>query len=220
MSDDEPGLDAAYSLRTPDDSRRLYAEWADTYDTEFIEANGYVYHHNVVDLYVGAGGSANGRTLDVGCGTGVVGVVLAQQAGGRIDGVDISPEMLAVAEAKEVYDSLIVADLTVGLNQPDDVYGGVVSVGTFTHGHLGAEPIDELLRVATPGALFAIGVNRDHFAGLGFGDWFRDRSAAGAISDYREHEVTIYEAMEGEHASDRSTVALFRAGSRPGESLS
>ena len=212
MTADEPGLDAAYSLHTPDDSRRLYAEWADTYDEGFIEANGYVYHQNVVALYLEAGGSVNDRTLDVGCGTGVVGVVLAERAGGAIDGVDISPEMLAIAETKEVYGSLIVADLTAGLDRPDDAYGGVISVGTFTHGHLGPDPIDELVRVATPGALFAIGVNRDHFARLGFADWFRDRSEAGAISDYREQEVTIYEAMEGEHAGDRSTVALFRAG--------
>jgi len=43
---------------------------------------------------------------------------------------------------------------------PDSAYGGI-SVGTFTHGHVGPEAIDELLRVAGPGTLFAMGSNAE-----------------------------------------------------------
>jgi SAM-dependent methyltransferase len=52
------------------------------------------------DLLVAAGDLAGRRTLDVGCGTGTLAVELAER-GGKVWGVDSSPEMLAEAQAKE-----------------------------------------------------------------------------------------------------------------------
>jgi ubiquinone/menaquinone biosynthesis C-methylase UbiE len=52
------------------------------------------------DLLVAAGDLAGRRTLDVGCGTGTLAVALAER-GGKVWGVDSSPEMLAEAQAKE-----------------------------------------------------------------------------------------------------------------------
>lgn len=48
---------------------------------------------------VGAGDLDGRRTLDVGCGTGTFAVALAER-GGKVWGVDASPEMLAEARAK------------------------------------------------------------------------------------------------------------------------
>ena len=215
-ADDPIGLDDAYSLETPDDSRRLYAKWADSYDAGFIEANGYVYHENVVGLFLDAGGSAGGAVLDVGCGTGVVGVALGDVGETTVDGIDISPEMLAVAEQKRTvhgtpaYRRLLEADLTQSIDIADDAYSGIISVGTFTHGHLGPEAIDELVRVAAPTAVCAIGINADHYAERGFDSWFAKRSLEGRITSPQIVNVSIYEAMEGEHSGDRSNVAVFQ----------
>ena len=52
------------------------------------------------ELLVAAGDLAGRRTLDVGCGTGALAVALAER-GGKVWGVDSSPEMLAEARAKE-----------------------------------------------------------------------------------------------------------------------
>ena len=52
------------------------------------------------DLLVAAGDLAGRRTLDVGCGTGTLAVALAER-GGKVWGVDSSPEMLAEAQAKK-----------------------------------------------------------------------------------------------------------------------
>ena len=214
--EDDIWLDEAYSLETPDDSRELYAKWAATYDSGFIEPTGYVYHVNVARVFAEAGGSVNDRTLDVGTGTGVVGMALIGLGMTGVDGVDISPEMLEVARSKRtragdaVYDTLIEADLTEGVPVPDGRYGGVISAGTFTHGHLGPAPIGELLRLAAPRALFALGVNRDHYERLGFGEWLTDRVARGEIADLRTEEVSIYSDLTGPHAGTRATVALFR----------
>lgn len=215
-AEDAIWLDAAYALESPEDNRALYARWAATYDSGFIEPTGYVYHTNVARLFVEAGGSTNGLTLDVGCGTGVVGSALRDMGQPRVDGIDISTEMLAAARAKRtpdgdpVYHRLIEADLTAGIALDDDTYGGVVSVGTFTHGHLGPEPIAELLRIALPGALFAIGINRDHYRALGFDDWFDRRRAEGRIVDLVVHDVAVYSRLSGDHADTRSNATLFR----------
>ena len=209
-------LDEAYALETPEDNRELYAKWAATYDRGFIEPTGYVYHTNVAKLFVDTGGSTNGRTLDVGCGTGVVGMALLELGERIIDGVDISSEMLAVARTKQtrqgepVYRRLFEGDLTARIDADDGVYGGIISVGTFTHGHLGPEPIDELLRVAAPGALLAIGINRDHYDESGFADYFGQRTADGTIAELTSHDVPIYSRLSGPHADARSTTLLFR----------
>ncbi len=48
--------------------------------------------------------------LDIGCGTGLAGVLLRPWAG-RLDGFDLSPVMVAEAGRKGVYDTVAVADL-------------------------------------------------------------------------------------------------------------
>lgn len=215
-TDDEPGLDAAYSLETPDDSRRLYAKWAQSYDADFIARNGYVYHENVVAAFLDAGGSAGGAVLDVGCGTGIVGVALADVGEKIVDGIDISPEMLDVAKAKvnvfgePAYRTLVVADLTEPLDIPDDSYMGIISVGTFTHGHLSPEPLRELTRIAAPSAVCAVGINAQHYVDMGFDALFAELSSAGLITSPDLIDVSIYEAMRGQHAGDRATVAIFQ----------
>jgi len=214
--EDDPDLDLAYSLETPDDSRRLYARWAETYDETFVEKHGYVYHENVVGIFLDAGGSAGGAILDVGCGTGVVGVALGDVGETIVDGVDISPEMLDVARGKltvhgrPAYRNLIEGDLTQTVPIGDDTYSGIVSVGTFTHGHLGPEAIDELVRVAAPSAVCALGINAVHYAELGFDRWFASRSAQGRLTSPHLINVSIYEAGQGDHAGDRAEVVVFQ----------
>jgi predicted TPR repeat methyltransferase len=51
------------------------------------------------------------RAIDLACGTGRIGRWLRAQGVGAIDGVDLTPEMLAQAHPKEVYDRLLLGDL-------------------------------------------------------------------------------------------------------------
>jgi predicted TPR repeat methyltransferase len=57
--------------------------------------------------------------LDLGCGTGLSGVIVASRAR-RLAGVDISPMMLAKAENRQVYDELVESEITDYLNTVDD----------------------------------------------------------------------------------------------------
>ncbi len=205
---DEPNLDAAYALETPDDNRELYAKWAATYEDDFVAARGYEYHLRVAELLV-AGDRPTGPVLDVGCGTGVVGVALRERGVEAIDGVDISPEMLDQAASKGVYRQLLEADLTVGMDVADDTYAGLTSSGTFTHGHLPPEPLGELIRVAMPGARCAIGVNTAHFAELGFEAWLDVAVTDARIEPYAVHRIKVYEDSDPSIDDQMSDVVVF-----------
>jgi predicted TPR repeat methyltransferase len=54
---------------------------------------------------------AQAAVLDVGCGTGLAGEALAALGFAVVDGLDISPEMMAVAMARGAYRQCLQADL-------------------------------------------------------------------------------------------------------------
>lgn len=129
-------VDDAYALETPADSIRLYGEWAPTYDSDLIERIGYVVHQRVAEILLRQRSLIDGAVLDVGCGTGLVGVKLRERGIDVIDGVDISPQMLDEAGKKTtengdpVYRNLFAADLTDRLDIPDNKYAGLRGRGT------------------------------------------------------------------------------------------
>jgi predicted TPR repeat methyltransferase len=170
MSQDEPDLDAAYGLKTPDDSKRLYAAWAKTYDAGFAARMDYCLPERVVQAFVEC--RPRGPVLDIGAGTGLVGAHLAAADLGPVDGVDISQEMLDVAAERGVYRRLFIGDMAARLDVADGTYQSVVSSGTFTTGHVGPEALDEVLRVAATGAQIAISVSKAHFEAAGFAKTF------------------------------------------------
>ena len=209
-------VDDAYAIKTPADSVRLYGEWADTYDSGFVEREGYVVYLRVAELMLGQRALINGAVLDVGCGTGIVGVCLREGGIEVVDGVDISPPMLVEAGKKKtktddpVYRKLIAANLTQSLDIPDSQYAGLISAGTFTHGHLGPDSLNELWRIAAPGAVCTIGVRSTHYESMGFDEKLSADVASGKITKPALVEVDMYSAQTRnlEHANDRAFVVV------------
>lgn len=207
MAQKPPGLDAAYALETPDDNRELYRDWAETYDSDFATQMDYRLPFRVAETYAAAGGDA--PVLDVGAGTGLVAQRLAELGIGPVDATDISPEMLDVARAKGLYRDLFTADITARSDVPDSHYAGIISSGTFTLGHVGPDAIDELLRIAAPGALFALSINAAHWHSAGFAAKFAELEPQ--ITGLSLVPVRIYgENAQGEHATDEGNIAVFR----------
>ena len=208
-------LTDAYSVETPEDNLDLYARWADTYESGFVADEGYVYHHGVAEVFLENFISKNEPILDVGCGTGLVGEALCANSSLQlsVEGLDLSSEMLEYARLKKtstgqpVYSNLHVGDLTATLDLPDNTYSGIVSCGTFTHGHVGPEAFDELYRIARPGALFAIAINPDHFSNKGFETRFNEDVSSGIITKPVYKKVQVYST--GLHAQERFPVGIF-----------
>ncbi|MEO1679473.1 MAG: class I SAM-dependent methyltransferase [Pseudomonadota bacterium] len=205
---DEYDLDQAYEIHGAEDAKKLYGDWAATYDTSFGEAWGYVAPRRIAEIYLATRKTADDApVLDVGAGTGLVAEALP---GLTVDGVDISPEMLAQAEAKGLYRDRILADLTATLPMADGSYDGLISCGTFTHGHVGPECLPELLRVARPGALFVCGTRPAVYDGMGFGSALALLVASGTVTPLTFHEIGIYEGASHDHAADTGLVMVFR----------
>lgn len=207
-------LNEAYAVEGPEGSRELYASWAATYDSDFVVESRYVYHQQVAEVFCDGFTEFSQPVLDVGCGTGVVGAELARLGVPVIYGIDISPEMLAEAGAKThdgrpVYRQLIEADLTGRIVLANRTYAGIVSAGAFTHGHLGPESISELLRVASPGARCALGINSAHFDELGFGDWLEQRQTGGRITGLTFELRPIYHGADEADPNQWARIAIF-----------
>lgn len=206
-ANDTPDLEAAYAVKTPDDSKALYRSWAATYDETFAAALRYAAPARIAALF-DSRWSGVGRILDVGCGTGLV----AQELSARpVDGLDISAEMLGVAAQKGLYERLMVGDLTARLAIPDNAYGGLISAGAFTHGHVGPDALDELARIAAPGALFVLGVNAEVFGELDFGAKLAALEGAQRIEAVDLVEGRIYaDSADHDTADDRFLATVFR----------
>ena len=206
---DDPDLESAYKLETPEDNLRLYSNWAATYDAGFVEATTYRFPEIVVRTYLETGGGE--PCLDVGCGTGVIGEHFPD--GAVLDGLDLSPEMLAVARSKGHYRNLIEANLKQTLPIPDATYGGLVSSGTFTHGHVGAEALPELVRILARGALAVITVRPQVWTEMGFEPTFDALAGDGLVTMPEMSEEKIYadpdRAPEG-HDQDTGYIVTFR----------
>ncbi|MFC7693487.1 class I SAM-dependent DNA methyltransferase [Paeniroseomonas aquatica] len=66
---------------------------------------------------VAAGRARLGPVLDLGCGTGLVGVALADYLGGPLTGVDLSRGMLEQAAAKHLYAELLQLEIGAALDR-------------------------------------------------------------------------------------------------------
>jgi SAM-dependent methyltransferase len=100
---------------TPFDTRRYptlptrqgYAEWAETYDESVLD----LMDLRLLEQIESVPWPRLRRAADLACGTGRTAAWLRSRGVGAIDGVDITPEMLARARDRAVHDSLHLADI-------------------------------------------------------------------------------------------------------------
>ena len=145
----------ARSLRSVADAAAVYDDWAPDYDADVFDRLGFTGSDRIADLLVAHMDVTDAPVLDLGCGTGAVGARLAKRRVVHIDGVDLSPAMLALARTTRAYRTFVTADLTQPLPFADGAYGASVSAGTFTSGHVGPDAVAECVRVVRPGGLVA-----------------------------------------------------------------
>ena len=203
----KPSLQNAYDLKSPDDNVELYSAWAETYDNDFIEDMQYKLHFSVAEEFVLNGG--NGLILDVGAGTGALAQALLQRAKFSLEATDISKEMLKVANSKRIYQRSFLSDLTKKIPVDNSSYDGVVSSGTFTHGHVGPSAMDELVRVTKAGGLVTISVNEKHWINLDFESEIERLNKY--IRNYTLKKISIYgEQSAHDHKDDKAIILTIK----------
>jgi predicted TPR repeat methyltransferase len=187
-----PILRRIYSMKGgADECREIYETWAKTYERDTLEDMGYVgpaiAAETLAPLLPG-----NAVVLDAGCGTGLAGSELARRTDAVIDGVDISREMLSKAAQKSVYRTLGEADLTKPLAIDAGTYDAVICVGVFTNGHVGPKALDEMARVAKPGAPLVFTVHQDVWAS-GYAEQLERLAANGRVRVRRIIDAPYHE---------------------------
>ena len=203
------GLNDAYSVKTPEDNIKLYKVWASSYDDDFAKKNDYRSPVLISNYYDKYSNKNDVPVLDVGAGTGLIAEVMNKKNTIDIDAIDISPEMLESAKSKNCYKKLIEADLTKNLDIDNNYYGAIVSAGTFTHGHIGPNALDELLRVTKPSGLFVITIHSKVYVNQNFEQKFQDINEQ--ITDLTFHEEKAYgNNPDKDHGNDTVFITVFR----------
>ncbi|MBB5152919.1 class I SAM-dependent DNA methyltransferase [Saccharopolyspora phatthalungensis] len=102
------------------------------------------------------------RAVDLGCGTGRTGQWLRDKGIPAVDGVDLTPEMLAVAHRRGAHDRLVEADVAAS-GLPDAAYD--LAISSLIDEHLDdLRPLyREAWRLTTPKAPFVLVTFHPHF---------------------------------------------------------
>jgi SAM-dependent methyltransferase len=140
------------------DVRSGYGEWTPTYEQTVEDAMDVA----LLDQLREPDWPAVRRVADLGCGTGRTAAWLKGHGVGSIDGVDLTPEMLALARARGLHDRLVEADVSAtGLDS--EAYDLVIASLVDEHLPDLGPLYREARRLAQPGGAFVLVAYHPHF---------------------------------------------------------
>ena len=136
---------------------KLFDQFASTFDQHLTGTLKYQTPALLLKDILNLAPAGNLDVLDLGCGTGLLGVLLRPLAR-TLTGVDLSPNMLAMARQRQVFDELICGDVTAFLQTQTGNFDLVVAADVFVYiGELA--PVFHGVRQALrAGGLFAFSV--------------------------------------------------------------
>jgi predicted TPR repeat methyltransferase len=172
---DDYSISMAYSYTNSQELSMYYDDSAKEYDDYAISV-GYVLPRLVAEkayLYT----SRSDVIIDIGCGTGLLGVELnSLDSGVTVHGVDISQQMISYAYSKKRengrrhYEKLYLSDVGGTGTIQKDKYSFMVSSGTFTTGHLDGSHLSKIMESMKVGSFAVFSVKSDHFDNSKFMD--------------------------------------------------
>ena len=145
----------------------VYKKWASIYDKDNDDLLGTVSQPNSVQIFHKYIVDKNQKIIDVGCGTGLVGLELQKLGYTNFDGIDISKDMIDIAIDRG-YKALFLGNLNDSLPIESDSYDAALCVGVFTHGHVGPGRLKELSRIVKSDGLVCFTINEDVYESYGF----------------------------------------------------
>jgi predicted TPR repeat methyltransferase len=114
--------------------RHLFDQFSADYDARMLGQLGYGAPgilRRLADL-VGLALREGLTILDLGCGTGLAGTAFVDLAA-RLDGIDLSPSMIAKAGARNIYDALQVGDIETATADTGRLYDLVIAADTLVY---------------------------------------------------------------------------------------
>ena len=163
----------AYNLENNESIQLFYAKWARQYDQQMLAGLNYISPALIAEEMTKYLKDKAAKILDLGCGTGLAVHTLVEQGFTNLYGIDLSREMIGVARRKGLYKGLQVGDVNLPLDYESGSFDGVISSGTFTHGHVGPGPLHEICRILKPAGILACTVHKDLWQSMGFAECFK-----------------------------------------------
>ncbi|HUO02431.1 MAG TPA: PqqD family peptide modification chaperone [Rhizomicrobium sp.] len=135
--------------------QHIYKNFAESYESRMCDDLKYAGPERLQDGIKAVIGDKSGLTmLDLGCGSGLMGVNTKWRAA-ELTGVDLSPEMIELARARNIYDRLEVAEITGWLDQGNTPFDLIVCSDCLIYfGDLG-QIVKSAARRLKPGSVFA-----------------------------------------------------------------
>jgi predicted TPR repeat methyltransferase/thioredoxin-like negative regulator of GroEL len=167
---------ASSASRAPDDYvRTLFDGYAERFEAHLIGLGyripGLIRRH-VIDFATVAN---IGPVLDLGCGTGLVALALSDLALGPFTGIDLSPRMLHQARSKNLYGTLLEAQLPSALHADKASWRLILAADVLCYFGALREMFDAVRERLRPGGRFIFSVEEllpDHDGNIpGNGDW-------------------------------------------------
>ena len=176
----------------------IYQKWAALYDKDNDDELGTVSQPNSVQTFQRYVKDKSKYIIDVGCGTGLVGLQLKKLGYKNFDGVDLSQEMIEIAIDRG-YASLFLGNLNETLPIKSNQYEAAICVGVFTHGHVGPSRLEELTRIVKPGGILCFTVNEDVYESYGFDEAIKSQELAGVwkILELSKKDYMMKKSVKG-----------------------
>jgi predicted TPR repeat methyltransferase len=180
--------------------RSLFDQYANHFDQHLTEVLGYQTPAYLDDLLRRVAPASALDTVDLGCGTGLCAPYLKAYSR-RLDGVDLSQQMLDKAAERGLYDHLACGDLVAYLDGRRDAWDLAVAADVFVYiGDL-APVFDSVHRALRPGGRFCFSVE----AGNGADYTLRPSNRYAHTQAYLERlaAATGFDILAAEHLQAR-----------------
>ena len=203
MSNNQKGLRHYDNLdlsksKNDDEVLGIYKDWALLYDKDNNDLLGTVSQPNTVQIFHEYVKDCKLKIIDVGCGTGLVGLELQNLGFSNFDGIDISQEMIDVAQGRG-YSSLFLGNLNKSLPIDSNSYDAALCVGVFTHGHVGPERFSELVRIVKTQGIICFTINEDVYESYGFDIAIKNLESENVweVLDIKKHDYMVKKNVKG-----------------------
>ena len=176
----------------------VYKDWALLYDKDNDDLLGTVSQPNTVQIFHEYIKDCKLKIIDVGCGTGLVGLELQNLGFSNFDGIDISQEMIDIAQGRG-YSSLFLGNLNKSLPITSNSYDAALCVGVFTHGHVGPERFSELVRIVKTQGIICFTINEDVYESYGFDIAIKNLESENVweVLDIKKHDYMVKKNVKG-----------------------
>ena len=153
-----------YNSKNEKEIKDAYEKWAPFYEWHIIDM-GWDAPKLCSDLFVKYLNNTQLKILDVGAGTGLVGIELNKMViptNTIIDGIDLSIDMINIAKLKNSYNNLWIMNAEM-MTLENSTYDGLICVGSLNFGHISPNVFYEFVRVIRKDGIICFSTRLDYY---------------------------------------------------------